>query len=139
MMGDMVRRLAIFAVFASLFSYVVLFIGGSFVQANAASERAPIIILDTVGVASHKLSGSLLLPSICDYLSVYVKDISTTTYQLAFITWQDPSIRCVPTSVARSFEAIAFATSTGITFQATLDGQNIPILVGSDRPIRSPQ
>lgn len=126
-MLDLVRRLAWFAVVASISSYAVLLVVGSFVHARAARAYDPVVIRDELGVGVHHLSGMVVVPSNCDQLSVHVEKYSTTTYSLEFKTWRDPSVPCDVPDVPRAFREILFAPSTGIHVNASIDGRSFPV------------
>ena len=128
-MGSMLRRLAVFAVIACAASYVILFILGAISRFDVWNGPTPIVVRDTYEGGAHTFAGALAVPYTCDDVLVRVVQDSTTTYALTFNTWQDSAIRCLPTDATRPFEATVFAPSTGVTFDATMDGTAIPIVI----------
>ncbi len=137
-MPDLIRRLAWFAVVASISSYAVLLVAGSFVHARAARAYDPVVIRDELGVGVHHLSGMVVVPFNCDQLSMHVEKNSTTTYALEFKTWRDPAVPCDIPDVPRAFREVLFAPSAGIHIQASIDGRSFPValipIVGDATP-----
>lgn len=133
-MVDTIRRLVWFAVVATAAIFAIFVVLGNFATMSAANS-GPVAIHDTVSNGSHQLNGILVLPLQCDELSVETIKISSTVYELAFQTWQDPSVSCPQTPTPRAFEAIAFAPASGTTFIATLDGKGFPITIVPDTSI----
>jgi hypothetical protein len=130
-MGDIVRSMVWFAIVATATSYAIFAVLGNFAAASAADE-GPIPVRDLLEPGVHHLSGMVMVPSACDELTVRAQQISTTTYQLAFQTWQDPSVPCPTDPTPREFNVVAFAPSTGVEFSAALDGRQFPIAVIPD-------
>ncbi len=103
-----------------------------FGSVNAAyfGEPAPIPILDILSKeGEHHLSGDIPVPSSCHGLTVTTKALSETHFQLEFITWQEPTLSCEPLGYSRTFNTVVFAPSTGITFSARIDGEEVPIRI----------
>ena len=72
----------------------------------------------------------VMVHSSCAELSVHTTQISQTEFQLQFTTWNEPTLpSCVEEDTPRSFRALVFAPSVGITFTATLDDQPLIISV----------
>lgn len=136
-MLDTVRRLVWFSIVATAASFAVFLVLGNFATAGAENE-GPVPVRDVVTAGAHQLTGMLLLPLSCDELSVEPEQISGTVYELAFETWQDPSVPCAQTPTPRSFEAVVFAPSVGVSFTAALDGQMFPIQILPDFSTSSP-
>ena len=130
-MWDMVRRMVWFAIVLTAASFAIFSVLGNF-AISSAENRGPVLIRDVVSTDVHTISGMLLLPLSCDELSVQSKPVSSSTYQLIFDTWQDPSIPCPEEPTAREFKTVIFAPQMGITFFATLNGQGFPIQVTPD-------
>ena len=130
-MGDIIRRMVWFAIVATAFSYAVFIVLGNFVTAEAQDE-GPVRIRDVLEPGSHHLSGMVSVPQACDELLVRTEKLSTSSYELIFSTWQDPSVQCSPQSQPREFQAALFAPSTGVQFIATLNGRPLPVLVIPD-------
>jgi len=130
-MGDMMRRMVWFAIVLTAASFAIFAVLGNFAISSAENE-GPVLIRDVVTPGVHNLSGMILLPLSCDELSTQSKPVSSTTYQLIFETWQDPSIACPEEPTPREFKTVIFAPQTGVTFFATLDGQGFPIQVTPD-------
>jgi hypothetical protein len=132
-MWDMVRRMVWFAVVSTAASFAVFAVLGNFAIAGAENE-GPVVIRDVLSPGAHQFSGMLLLPLACDELSVQSRPMSSSTYQIIFQTWQDPSIACPPGPTPREFKTVIFAPSVGVEFLATLDGKSFPIEVVPDIP-----
>jgi hypothetical protein len=128
-MRDAARRLTIFAVVASVFSYGVLLVGGKVVEANATHIIVPMVIRDTPEKGAHILSGTLLLPVSCDELSAHIIEVSTSSFVITLSTWQDPAVTCTQDKISKWFQTVAFAPQKGIVFAAKLDGQDIPMVI----------
>ena len=130
-MWDMVRRLVWFAIVSSAASFAIFAVLGNFAIAGA-ENAGPVFIRDVLSPGVHRFSGMLLVPLACDELSVQSKPMSSTTFQLIFETWQDPSIQCPEEPTPREFRTVVFAPSAGVTFFATLDGRGFPIQILPD-------
>jgi len=137
-MGAILSRTIWFFVVASLLAYATYLVAGSIVSAQASGENAPVIVRDELGKGVHHLSGMVMVPTPCDQLSVRVEPVSAVQYVLVFRTWREPSVDCTEDEVPRYFRAILFAPSTGIGFNATLDGIGFPIVVLPVLPDRVP-
>lgn len=130
-MADMIRRLVWFAIVAAAATFAIFVVLGNFATLGAASE-GPVPIHDLVSSGSHRLSGMLLLPLSCDEISVRIQSISPNVYELAFQTWQDPSVQCPASPTPRLFQTIVLAPQSGVSFVATLDGKAFPISIIPD-------
>lgn len=130
-MADTIRRLVWFAVVATAAFFSIFAVLGNFVTVNAENS-GPVAIHDSVSPGIHHINGILMLPLSCDELSVGVEQVSASQYMLAFTTWQDPSIVCPAEPTPRAFETVAFASASGTTFIATLDGKPLPIFIVRD-------
>lgn len=137
-MGAIFSRMLWFFVVASLIAYALHLVAGNIVSAQASGENVPVIVRDELGKGVHHLSGMLMVPTPCDQLSVRVEPASALQYVLVFRTWREPSVDCTEEEVPRYFRAILFAPSTGIGFNATLDGIGFPIVVLPVLPGRAP-
>jgi hypothetical protein len=129
-MADTIRAFVWFAIVATAASFAIFAVLGNFGALNAAFE-SPVPIHDDVSAGVHHLSGILVLPLSCDELSVETETISGTDYLLAFQSWQDPSVTCTQTPTSRAFEAVVPASSNGVSFIATLNGNGFPITITS--------
>ena len=118
-----------FSVIASVTAYATFLVAGSFVNAQAASVAAAIVVRDELSPGSHHISGMVMVPSPCYQLSVHTDALSSTSYNLTFRTWKDSAVECPPDEVPRQFHEALFAPAAGVDFFATLDGASIPILV----------
>src|ERR1700722_7914677 len=114
---DTVRRLVWLALVTIAAFFAIFVVLGNFV-ATRAQGSGVVAIHDVISPGAHHLNGILVLPLSCDELNVSVDPMSSTTYQVQFTTWQDPSIACPSTPTPRPFETVAFAPSTGILFTA---------------------
>lgn len=124
---------------------LILFVGlgatflvaNEMVRANLKPIR-PVLVRDTIGVGSHTLTGTIPVSSTCDEVTVKTEQVSSTTYALMFTTWREPHVPlCIEQEVTRQFRTIVFASSLGISFTATLDGEPIPIAVIPDVPLHT--
>ncbi len=129
-MIDTLRRLVWFGIVATAAFFAVFVVLGNFIVFSSQGE--PAAIHDIISPGVHEMSGIVMVPMACDELSVETQRLSSTTYQLAFQTWRDPSVACPQVSTARPFETFVFAPSFGIAFLGTLDGKFIPISITSD-------
>ena len=128
-MGDVIRRMVWIAVIASGAAYATYLLAGSVANAQAASFAGPIVIRDELGPGVHHLSGMVMVPSSCYQLIVRTAVRSSATFNIAFTTWQDPSVECPDAQVPRQFHEVFFAPAAGVVFFATLDGVDLPIKV----------
>jgi len=128
-MAETIRRLVWFTVVACAVAFIILVFAGRMVFAQAAGESDPVVIRDELGPGSHHLSGMVEVPASCDELQERVQTLSTTTYEIVFTTWQEPSVPCGDDRVPRAFRDALFAPAAGVEFAATLDGDPLPILV----------
>ena len=129
-MRDTLRRLTVFAVVASIFTYGVLLAGGDVVQASATHIIiVPTVIRDTPEKGAHILSGTLVLPSSCDELSAHILEVSTSSFVITLSTWQDPAITCTKNPVSKWFQTVAFAPPKGVSFAAKLNGEDLPMVI----------
>lgn len=127
MLGTLIR-LVWFTIVASAIAYVIFLVAGSLTNTDIFSSN-PIVIRDVLGSGTHQLSGMLMVPSTCDDLSAQTQELSSTTYELVFQTWQESSVVCKNEETPREFHVVAFAPATGVQFLATLDGTGFPIVV----------
>jgi hypothetical protein len=110
-------------------------VANAVVSAQDQSQRI-LIVRDRIGVGSHTLSGIISLASSCDEVAVVTDRISSTTYALRFKTWREPSIQsCIQQESARQFYAVVFASSYGVSFRASINGEPIRVSVIEESPI----
>lgn len=128
-MVGIVTRLGWFAVVALVVAHGTYFLVGNAISAQASGIYDPIVVRDSIGASSHTLSGMVQVPTACDELSLNTIKRSSTEVELVFTTWHEPSVTCKEESVPRSFHAMVFAPSAGVTFTATLDGESLPITI----------
>lgn len=114
-----------------------LIVANEIVRANLKPIR-PILIRDTVGIGSHTLAGVVPVSSTCDEVIVYTEKVSDSLHKLIFSTWREPNIStCIDREQSREFRAVVFASSIGVSFTATLNGEPVPIAVIPEIPLRS--
>ena len=128
-MKELCYRLVFFVIVSSAVAYCAFLVAGSVVFARAAGQYDPIIVRDVLSPGLHQLSAIVEVPSGCDELQDTISKISATLYQIAFTTWQEPSVSCDDTPTPRSFRDQLFAPSVGVQFVATMNGQSLPITV----------
>ncbi len=136
-MGAIFSRMVWFIVVSSLLAYATYLVAGNIVNAQASGENDPVVVRDELGKGVHHLSGMVMVPTPCDQLSVRVEPASGVQYVLVFRTWREPSVDCTADETPRYFRAILFAPSTGIGFNATLDGIGFPVVVLPALPDRA--
>lgn len=118
-----------FTIVSSALAYVVLVIWGQIAFARASGANEPVVIRDELGPGSHHLFGMVTVPRTCDELHVEVQQVSASLYELAFSTWQEPSVTCDNEATPRVFNEALFAPAVGIDFIASEDGTPFPITV----------
>ncbi len=123
-----------FSIVSCAIACVVLIAVGKIVYANAAGENDPIVVRDELGFGSHHLFGMVLVPETCDELQDYIQAVSSTTYEMVFNIWQEPSVLCLQERTPRAFHEAIFGPPTGVEFLATLDGVAFPMTVLSSSP-----
>lgn len=128
-MGDLLSRLAWFAIVTVAISYAAFLFSGSIISAQLSGINNPVVIRDELGPNSHHLYGMVMVPTPCDELFVRTETVSTSTYELLFETWREPSVTCAEEETPRSFRAVLFAPAAGVNFLATLDGTDLPVAV----------
>lgn len=134
--------LAILRSLVWLFLILTVGLGSTSIVANAvvasqAKNQRVFIVRDGIGAGSHTLSGTIPVSSSCEEVTVTTERTSSTTYALRFKTWKEPSIpTCADQEATRQFHAVVFASSYGITFGATVNGEPIRIAVIEDVPIK---
>lgn len=110
-------------------------VANAVVGAQAKSQRV-VIVRDGIGAGSHTLSGTIPVASVCDEVTVTTERMSSTTYALRFKTWREPSIpSCTLQEATREFHAVVFASSFGVSFSASINGEPIRIAVIEEVPI----
>jgi len=128
-MKDAFVRLVWFFVIACAVSYGVFLVAGSAIRAQAIDETRIVLIRDSLKPGVHYLSGIIMAPSTCAQISERSVQISTTTYQLVFTSWEEPSVTCVREDTPRSFRVVVFAPAAGIQFIGSLDGEPLQLAV----------
>src|SRR5947208_2648614 len=96
---------------------------------QSSATTTPIVVCDILQQGAHHLSGKILVPSTSDELSVTRENVGNNEYRLNFVTWPEPSVKCINFPSERFFDTVIFAPSVGIYFSATLDRAAIPIAV----------
>lgn len=124
--GARLLWLVITSIALSYGSYMVV-VQTVFTQESGLSR--PIEFVDQLRPGVHYISGMITVPTACDELSVHVVHSEDFTYDLQFVTWTEPSIRCATDPVPRHFSTIAFAPAAGVRFTAQLNGIPFPIVM----------
>lgn len=127
-MSELFRHLVWFFVVASAVAYSIFLVAGSFITASAVDATHIVQARDELAPGEHHLSGIVMVPTTCTELSVRTEKISDTVYNLAFSTWQEPSVECKIDDTPRSFRAILFAPAAGIQIVGTLDGSPLTVV-----------
>ncbi len=133
-MLEVLRRVFLYVLAATLIAYVVFLIVGSVFYARAEQKSEIVWVRDQIGPNTHRLSGSVPVPSACTELIQKTEKLSDQLYKLAFTTWDDPNIDCEKGVVKKEFHEIIFAPAVGVHFIATLNGVSIPIIVVPYKP-----
>ncbi|MBV9158978.1 MAG: hypothetical protein JO019_00050 [Candidatus Kaiserbacteria bacterium] len=128
-MGDIVRRLVWFFFVSGVLAYSVFLIGGGFINAQAVSASRIVSVRDELQPGVHHLSGMVMVHSTCAQLSVSDTELSSSTIQLNFTTWMEPSVPCVEEDTPRAFRSVVFAPAAGVQFLGSLDGDPLTIVV----------
>jgi hypothetical protein len=128
-MGDTLSRLAWFFIVSSAVAYVVFLVVGATIHARAIDASRIVTARDVLKANEHRLSGMVMVQSTCAQLSVRAEQMSPTVYHLEFSTWEAPSVECEIVDVPRAFQTVVFAPATGVDFVATLDGEELPLVV----------
>lgn len=130
--SEVLWRLAWLSVLCCVVGYVSYLYFGSF---RATPRNGPsVLITDEIKPAGeHHLSGIIPVPTPCHGLSVRTQEINLDHYRLDFTTWQEPARTCEPHEQTRNFSTVVFAPAVGVTFSATLDGEDIDLHVYTRR------
>lgn len=103
-----------------------------------AQPTPSVVVHDAVQAGRHLLSGTAMVPTACDELTVKVIPLTLTTYILNLHTWTDPSVDCPKNETPRSFNTVAFAPAFGVQFIVYLDGQTVPFDLTTVFPHKTP-
>jgi hypothetical protein len=128
-MGDLLRRVFVYALVSSLCAYLLLMIIGATLYARADDEVKPVWVRDEISPNTHRIAGLVTVPSSCTELTEKTEQLSPLLYKLAFTTWEHPNTECTDYPVQKQFYEIVFAPAVGVTFIATLDGKPLPLIV----------
>ena len=129
-MADIFRRLLWFFIVSCAIAYALFLIAGSTIHAAAIDQSRIVAARDSLSQNAHNLSGMVMVHSSCAELSVHTQQLSQTQFELQFTTWNEPSLpSCAQEDTPRSFRALVFAPSVGITFTASLDGEALILSV----------
>jgi hypothetical protein len=128
-MLDIVRRMVWFFIVAGAVAYIIFIALGATIHARALDESRLVVIRDSLDVGAHYLSGIIMVRRTCSQLSVTYEKIADGLYSLRFSTWDEPSVPCTTEDTPRSFRAVVFAPSTGVTFVGSLDGEPLQLSV----------
>jgi hypothetical protein len=125
----MIKSIVGFILVAGCGSYLAFTLIGTIVEAQVEAELNKVIARDKIAVGVHNLSGMAMVPSTCHTLSVKAENVDVSNYVLLFTTWEDSARVCKEEPTPRQFHVTLFAPSTGVAFQATLDGKPISLIV----------
>lgn len=131
-MSPLVSRALWLIVGIAAISYVFYVVIADTLRIDAAQE---IVIVDSIGVAEHRLSGEIMVPSQCHAFALKVEEVAYAKFNLRFDTWQEPHRDCVRQPYPRQFHAIVFAPSLGTEFTAVLDGRPLVVRVVRQLPL----
>lgn len=127
-MSELIRHLVWFFLIASAVAYAIFLTAGSFITAQAIDATHIVQARDELAPGEHRLSGIVMVPTTCTELSVRTEKLSDTEYNLAFTTWEEPSVNCKVDDTPRAFHAILFAPAAGIHIIGTIDGAPLTIV-----------
>lgn len=122
-MDEALRSAGWICIVAVVGAYATFLVAGSVMHAKDSGTANPVIIRDHISKGEHHISGMIVVPQTCDLLTLVVKKMDESTYQLAFATWSEPSVTCLKQESPRVFNTVVFAPSIGVRFTATLDGK----------------
>ena len=128
-MLPVVLRFAWYVFMSSAVAYTSYSVVGSIVSADAEGSSRPVLVRDELTTGTHRLTGTIMLPSECDQLSLDTSEPIKHVYQLTFNTWHDPAVKCSAQLSPRIFHAIVFGPAAGVRFVASLDQRTLPIVV----------
>jgi len=128
-MADLIRRLVWFFVVAALVAYAIFLAAGTVISREALDATHIANVRDSLAPGEHSLAGIVMVPSTCSELSTRTQQLTPTSFELIFTTWQEPSVPCEMIDTPRPFRAVVFAPAAGIQFTATMDGEPLDIAV----------
>lgn len=128
-MGEVVRRMFSFAIAACAVAYVVYFVAGTSIYAQADGKNKPVWVRDQISPSAHHISGLVTVKNSCTELTGNVEQLSPLLYKLTFTTWEHPNTECTDYPVQKQFYEVVFAPAVGVHFIATLDGVSLPLIV----------
>jgi hypothetical protein len=113
----------------SIVAFAALTFAGKLAYSSASGEFEPALVRDVSGHGVHQLYGIILVSNTCDQLSGRLLQVSTSTYEVSFSTWREPSTPCSEERTPRAFHEALFAPPQGVSFVATLNGLPFPIAI----------
>ena len=119
----------LFAIAASLVSYVVYLLAGASIYAQADVKEKTVWVRDQISPNAHHISGLVSVKSSCMELTEKTEQLSPFLYKLNFTTWEHPNTECTSYSVQKQFYEIVFAPAVGVKFIATINGASLPLIV----------
>ncbi len=128
-MWEQFARLVWFFIVACAIAFIMLFVGGYTIRAQAVDESRIVSVRDSLAPNTHYLSGIVMVRKTCAQLSVRTEKVSETVYSLVFTTWDEPSVPCALEDTPRNFHAVVFAPAAGVHFIGSLDGEPLSIAV----------
>jgi hypothetical protein len=128
-MGEVVRRMFSFAIAACAVAYLVYFLAGASIYAEAQAKTKTVWIRDQISPSAHHISGLVTVKNSCTELTEKVEQLSPLLFKLKFTTWEHPNTECTDYPVQKQFYEIVFAPAVGVHFIATLDGASLPLIV----------
>jgi len=131
-MGALLSRAIWLVLGVSAISYAFYVIIADTLHIDAAQE---LVIVDAIGVAEHRLSGEIMVPSQCHAFAVTIEEIAYARFNLRFDTWQEAHRDCPREPYPRKFHAVVFAPSLGTEFTAKLDGDPLAVRVVRQLPL----
>lgn len=128
-MGEVVRRMFTFSIAACAVAYVVYFLAGASIYAQAEAKQKTVWVRDQISPSAHHISGLVTVKNSCTELTEKAEQLSPLLYRLTFTTWEHPNTECTDYPVQKQFYDIIFAPAVGVHFIATLDGRSLPLIV----------
>ena len=128
-MGEVLRRMFMFAVAACAIAYLVYLMAGASIYAQAEAKEKTVWVRDQISPSAHHISGLVTVHSSCTELSEKIEQLSPLLYKLKFTTWVHPNTECTDYPVQKQFYEIVFAPAVGVHFIATIDGASLPLIV----------
>lgn len=130
--NDLLWSMITLTVFAVVLSYATYLFFGSIVRAEIERPLTRVEVYDFIDTRSktHRLSGIIMLPSVCHSLKVKATEITPDNYHLRFSTFgEEHGCATDPTPVP--FREYVPAPLVGVKFTASLDWKPLDFIIVS--------